>query len=110
MAAGAARVGMQIGMNVDTVIVKAGHVENGQIETLCVETHAGEYLFVFPRKTVDPISLLGKRLVEAVLDLFGDDLIWHPYWCRCSGCQDVARMEAAYEADMERQWDAWFGR
>ena len=74
-----------------------------------VETHAGEYRFLFtpPEKAVAPISLLGKRLLEAVLELYGPDQLWHPFWCRCSDCQESARMEQAYEDETARQWEAW---
>jgi hypothetical protein len=79
VAAVAACVGMNIGMNLDTVIVKADRIENGQVETLRVETHTGEVRFVFssPAQAVSPISLLGKRLVEMVIDLHGPRTVWH---------------------------------
>lgn len=110
MAAVAAFFDMNMGMNLDTVIVKADHVENGQVETVRVETHGGEVRFVFPPQPVAPISLLGKRLVEMVIDLHGPRTIWHPSWCRCAECQDEDRREGAYEAETDRQWDAWCNR
>jgi hypothetical protein len=110
VAAVAAHFGMRIGMDLDTVIVNADRVENGQVETLRVETHGGEVRFVFPAKAISPISLLGKRLVEMVIDVYGPRTIWHPSWCRCAECQDLDRMERAHEAETDRQWDAWCGR
>jgi hypothetical protein len=103
---------MRIGTNLDTVVVKADRVENGKVETLRVETHAGEVRFVFPapEQAVSPFSLLGKRLVEMVIGLYGPRTIWHPSWCRCTGCSDLARAEQAYEDETARQWDAWFTR
>ena len=106
---------MKMGMDLDTVIVKSALLHpyvDEELEVIRIETHAGEVRFIFPtpKKSISPVSLLGKRMVEVVLDIYGENLIWHPFWCRCSGCQDVARMEAAYDAETDRQWDAWCAR
>ena len=112
VAALAAWVSMRYGANLDSVIVKATQVrapEENLLEMVRVETHGGEcrFIFVAQGRTVHPVSLLGRNLLEVVIDLYGPKELWHPHWCWCSACQDTERLERAYEAETNRQWDAW---
>ena len=92
MAAVAARVCMTI-EDLNTVIVKAAYVSMNGTETLRVDTHSGEHRCMFPKQKVDPVSLLGKRVVDAVVELFGPCATLHPFWCSCPPCQEADRQE-----------------
>ena len=99
------------GMNLDTVIVKSTATPDTKTTgSVVVEitSHAGQHLKMFlpTDRAPHPVSLLGRRLNEVVYAIYGP-YFGHPLHCPCSNCEESDRNDEAYEAETERQYDAW---
>ncbi len=102
---------MLTGMDFKTVIVKSTatpDTENTGAVLVEITSHGGQYLsMLLPvERAPHPISLLGRRLNEVIYQIYGP-YFGHPHDCPCTNCEETDRNDRAYDAETERQFDAW---
>ena len=102
---------MLTGMDLRTVIVKSTATPDTKTTgSVAVEitTHASQHLkmFLAADRAPHPISLLGRRLNEVIYEIYGP-YFGHPLYCPCTNCEEASRNDEAYDAETERQFDAW---